>query len=205
MIIALVNQKGGVGKSTTAVHLAWWLKQQGRDVLLVDADTQQSSSAWAAELKLDHEVIGDPEDLFERLPSLAAGRTVVVDGPGSLAETTKAVLVSCDIALIPMAPSALDLHSSSKMFRIVRHALTLRSFKAIAFLNQAQRNTLILGDAQAAIAQSGIPLAKAVIHQRQCIRTCPSIGATVFDLAGDAERKAAADFSALFEEVLSHA
>ena len=46
MIIAIINSKGGVGKSTLAVHLAAWLHEQGHSVTLADCDTQQSSSEW---------------------------------------------------------------------------------------------------------------------------------------------------------------
>ena len=49
MILALTNSKGGVGKSTLAVHLAAWWKEQGGDVALVDADAQGSSSVWLRE------------------------------------------------------------------------------------------------------------------------------------------------------------
>ena len=46
MLIAVLNQKGGVGKSTTAVHLARWLQLQGKAVHLADLDPQQTSSFW---------------------------------------------------------------------------------------------------------------------------------------------------------------
>ena len=49
MYIAMVNAKGGVGKRTLAVHLAVWLHEQGRRVILVDCDLQRSSSQWLAE------------------------------------------------------------------------------------------------------------------------------------------------------------
>jgi chromosome partitioning protein len=49
MILALANSKGGVGKSTLAVHLAVWLHEKGRQVAFVDSDVQGSSSAWLQE------------------------------------------------------------------------------------------------------------------------------------------------------------
>lgn len=71
-IIAFVNQKGGVGKSTGAVHAADRFARKGKSVILVDADAQQSSSQWIAELKetspklkLSSLAIINPEDLFD--------------------------------------------------------------------------------------------------------------------------------------------
>ena len=49
MIIVVANSKGGVGKSTLAVHLAAWLHEQGHTVTLADCDTQESSSQWIRE------------------------------------------------------------------------------------------------------------------------------------------------------------
>ncbi len=45
-IIAIANQKGGVGKTTITVHLAVWLASQGRSVIVVDADPQANTTAW---------------------------------------------------------------------------------------------------------------------------------------------------------------
>jgi len=44
MILALVNNKGGVAKTTTAVHLAAALAAKGLRTLLVDLDSQASAS-----------------------------------------------------------------------------------------------------------------------------------------------------------------
>ncbi|WP_249370053.1 ParA family protein [Acaryochloris marina] len=102
-IIAFANQKGGSGKSTSAAHAAFWLAQKGLSVMLVDADGQQSSSAWLNELGLDYKVLIDPEQLFESLPAFSDDYdVVVVDGPGSLSEVTKAILTRCDLVLVPV-------------------------------------------------------------------------------------------------------
>jgi chromosome partitioning protein len=95
VIIALVNQKGGCGKSSTAVHLAYWLSRQG-SVMLFDADSQQSSSTWISQLEsvtIPHRAILDPEELFEAIEKASIQyEAVVVDGPGSLSEVSKSIL-----------------------------------------------------------------------------------------------------------------
>jgi chromosome partitioning protein len=92
VVAALVNQKGGVGKTTVAVHLAYWLSLRGR-VIVVDADAQHSSSNWLKDLNLPCQVTNDPEDLLDSLPQLAIEfDTVIVDGPAGLSEVTKSIL-----------------------------------------------------------------------------------------------------------------
>ena len=63
MIIVVANSKGGVGKSTLAVHLAAWLHEQGHSVTLADCDTQHSSSDWTKEAMpgVKTVVLADPE------------------------------------------------------------------------------------------------------------------------------------------------
>ena len=93
MIIALSNSKGGVGKSTLAVHLAVSWHEQGRRVALVDADVQGSSSLWVHEVAPDLPVfrLQTPDDVLEQVP-LIAGKVerVVVDGPAGLSEVMRA-------------------------------------------------------------------------------------------------------------------
>lgn len=84
-IISLVNQKGGVSKSTTSVHLAYWLVvKQKKTVLLVDADSQRSSSQWVEGMEgvtIPCEVIQTPDDLLEKIPNLTGYDYVIIDGP----------------------------------------------------------------------------------------------------------------------------
>src|SRR5947207_4350552 len=99
MIIAVANSKGGVGKSTLAVHLAAWLDKQGHSVTLADCDTQQSSSQWIREAAPQVKALcfKDPDAILNDLPALAQETDyLVADGPGSLAETSRALLLIAD-------------------------------------------------------------------------------------------------------------
>jgi chromosome partitioning protein len=73
-IVAFVNQKGGCAKSTTAVHYAHWLVQQGKQVLIVDADAQRSSSQWCSRMEpsIATQYCQSPDDLLDQLTDLAA-------------------------------------------------------------------------------------------------------------------------------------
>jgi chromosome partitioning protein len=83
MIIVIANTKGGVGKTTVAVHLAAWLHEQGHRVILADCDTQRSSSEWIRQaipeilaLKLD-----SPDEVLTELPRLREEADfIVADG-----------------------------------------------------------------------------------------------------------------------------
>jgi chromosome partitioning protein len=209
-IIALVNQKGGTGKSTAAVHLCYWLNQKSQ-VVLVDADAQQSSSLWFQKLQFpnhaQHLIKSDPEELFESLPQLAQQYDyVVVDGPGSLSEITKAILARCDLALVPCQPSGLDLHSSSKIIRFICHAQELRNGwpHAALFLSRATKGTTLLKEAREALKDNVIPLMESMIFQRQCVADAPGQGSTVFQMSGSAAKDAALDYKLLFQEALEN-
>ena len=69
MILAVANSKGGVGKSTLAVHLAAWLARQGHRVILADCDTQQSSSQWIKEADASVRTlcIREPDEVYESI------------------------------------------------------------------------------------------------------------------------------------------
>ncbi|MBD2608963.1 AAA family ATPase [Scytonema hofmannii FACHB-248] len=204
MIVSFTNQKGGVGKSTAAVHMTYWLNQRG-SALLVDSDAQQSSSTWLKNLNLPYQVISDPEELFETLPALVQQYSaIVIDGPGSLSEVTKAILARSDLALVPCQPSGLDLHSSSKILRFIRHAQELRGGmpKAAMFLSRATKGTVLLQESREVLKGNPFPLLSTTIYQRQCLADAPGQEKTVFQMSGAAAKEAAKDYESLFKESL---
>jgi chromosome partitioning protein len=208
-VISIVNQKGGCGKSTTAVHLAYWLAQNHR-VTLIDADSQQSSSGWLANLSktIPHTAILDPEDLFEAIETAREEYDmVVVDGPGSLSEITKTILDVSDLSLVPCQPSGLDLSSSNKILQVIRQRQKVRGGQPIVglFLSRAVKGTLLLKETQQALGEDHrFPLINSIIYQRQCISDAPIQQKTVFELSGTSSKAARDDYEALFTEALNY-
>ena len=142
-IIALTNSKGGVGKSTAAVHLAAWCHQAGKRTALVDADAQGASSLWLQEAVPEVPVfrLQTPDEILDQVPRLAPQfETLVIDGPAGLSEVTRAVLLVAHLALLPCGPSVLDLRAVQEAIRVVGQAQRIRGGppQAVLVLNKLQ-------------------------------------------------------------------
>jgi chromosome partitioning protein len=208
-IVSLVNQKGGVSKSTTSVHLAYWLAvKRGKNILLVDADGQRSSSQWveSMEIPIPCTIVQTPDDLLEKLPELIPNYDyVIVDGPASLSEATRAILFRTDLALIPVQPTGVDLRSASDAMRLVKQAQSVRGGlpKALLFLSRAVKGTKLKEEAIALL--ENVPDARflnAIIHQKQAIADTSGQSATVWELPGRPATESAREYERLFKEVL---
>lgn len=210
-IISLVNQKGGVSKSTTSVHLAYWLVvKEKKTVLLVDADGQRSSSQWVTGMEEENipcQVIQSPDDLLEQIPTLAADYDyLIIDGPASLSEATRAILFRSDLAVIPVQPTGVDLRSASDAMRLVKQAQSVRGGLpfAVIFLSRAVKGTKLKDEAIALLSQiKEAKLLKTVVHQKQAIADTSGQSATVWDFSGKPAKDSAREYEQLFKEVLS--
>ena len=204
----IVGAKGGIGKTTTAIHAAAWLHRQGRSIRLLDADPQLALRTWAREALPDVrvDVALDPDSILEVLPRLAReAQEVICDGPAGGAESTRALLLRSDLALLPTTPSALDVRSLKATVKLLQVAQSIRGEKpeGIVFLNKAAMHHRLSQESLEACRQLGLRVAQAVVRQRACVTDTAGQGVTAWSM-GYAGRDAVLDFNQLFGEVFCY-
>jgi len=120
-VIGVVQLKGGAGRSTVASNLA-----VGLDAVLLDADAPQfSASAWGAIRDRDEPPVIPVEDhreLVDQLHAIEGHDFAIVDAPPRVAEVSRALLLSCDLALVPVAPSIADIWAVQDLLETVAEA-----------------------------------------------------------------------------------
>lgn len=209
MIIVVANSKGGVGKSTFAVHLAAWLHEQGHRVTLADCDTQQSSSEWIREAVPEVKAVrlDSPDVILNDLPLLNADTDyVVADGPGSQTETSRALLLRADLAIVPCKASMLEVRALAKATEVLRVSQDIRAGlpKAVIVLSMVGKNYRLTQDMRDAAAALNLPLASRPMILRQIYADAPGQGAVVWNM-GSRAREAADEVDHIFREILPDA
>ena len=205
MIIVVANSKGGVGKSTIAVHLAGWLARQGHRVTLADCDTQASSSIWMAEANPEIRTVrlGGPDDILNQLPVLhTETEFLVADGPGSNTETSRALLLRADFAIVPCKASMLEVRALAQATDVLRQAQDIRGGfpNAVIVLSMVGKHYRLTEDMKHAAAALKLPLAATALTLRQIYADSPGQGTFVWKM-GSRGREVAAEVDALFREL----
>ncbi len=173
-VIALLNQKGGAGKTTLATHLAGEFALQSSRVTLLDADPQGSALDWAQRRAQSGQnrlygVFGLARDsLHQEAPQIALQADyVVIDGPPRVAALARSALLAADLVLIPLQPSAYDVWASQEMVQLVVEARVFRPQLRAAFvINRRVVGTVIGREARAALADQPFAALQAEVSQR---------------------------------------
>jgi chromosome partitioning protein len=206
MIVTLMGQKGGVGKSTAAICLAMAAFERGASTLLVDADPQGTLRTWS-------EVAAENGQTAPTVIAMGAsmhrpGQLDVVaknydwtfiDCPPRHGDVQRSALMITDLAILPCGPSASDVWALSTSLELVESAKTVReSLQACIVISRRQPRTSLGKDARAVLEKSGLAVLQSELIYRVAYQEALAAGTGVTSRRRDA---AACEVLQLFEEV----
>ncbi|WP_280564148.1 ParA family partition ATPase [Chromohalobacter sp. 48-RD10] len=186
MIIGVLNQKGGVGKTTLAVNIAAALARTGKRVLLIDADPQGSALDWAAAREGDplFAVVGLPKpSIHKELALVGEGYDVVViDGPPRVTDLARSAIMASDIVLIPVQPSPYDIWAADEVVKLIQEASVFKeNLKSVFVINRKIANTAIGRDVREALEAYDLPTLEASIVQRVAFAEAAAVGKAIYE------------------------
>ena len=205
-VIAVLNQKGGAGKTTIATHLARALQLEGAEVLLVDSDPQGSARDWSA-VREDQPVpvVGIDRPTIDRdLKSIVRKDFVVIDGAPQAHALAVSAIKAANLVLIPVQPSPYHIWATADLVELVkqRQELTDGALQAVFVVSRAIKGTRIGAEATEALAGYDLPVLDARITQRVIYPGSAAAGTTVLDQ--DPGSDAAQEVRALTVAVLKY-
>ena len=193
-VVAIVNQKGGTGKTTLAINLASVLAEKGA-VLLLDADPQASSQNWAASEWTSPEGLAvkgmGKGNLLEQVRSVSREYDwIIIDGPPGITRTSADAVRAADLVLIPAKPSPLDVWAAADIVAAVRarQKTSNGAPKAAFVITMAQPRTRLGRQIDAALSEMGIPVLQARTTQRVSYPNAINDGNSVVDGADQTAR-----------------
>ena len=208
MIVLIGSQKGGCGKSTIAINIASYLANQDKDVVLVDADRQQSSANWVkdrdeTDLPKVH-CVQRYDDVKSTLKDLATRyEYVVVDVAGHDSKELRTAMLVADLLVVPFRPSQFDLDTLPHLTEVIDQAQSFNEkLKAYGLLTLAPTNPSVSEVQQAGEYLADFPIFTAlhsVVHDRKVYRDSISEGKGVIEATNP---KAKEEFTAFMSELL---
>lgn len=215
MIILVASEKGGAGKTTIATTLAAMLAMNGRDVLLLDTDTQATSSEWGF-------LRDDADNHFARVTVLQKTGSVnlevaklvskyddiVIDAGGRDSEEMRSALLVSHVWYIPVRPSQFDIWTISTVAKLYGNIKMFNPELSPRIIvnsasTHARHNDLDSVKAVVAEVTKDIPVSNCIFSERSAYRKAASRGCCVMELTGnDFDKKAAAEATALYNEVI---
>lgn len=203
-VIAILNQKGGAGKTTISTNLASLLHSQGDSVLLVDLDPQGSASDWADAREGDElcPVIRMGKSISRDLQKIARDYDwVIIDGAPQVSELAAAAVRAADVVLIPVQPSPYDIWACADLVELLkaRQEVTDGHPRGAFIVSRAIKNTRINGEVLAALSAYELPVFSNGTTQKVDYANTAKWGGSVVDL--DEDHKARFEIKMLAKEM----
>lgn len=193
-IITLTGYKGGVGKSTSAIHVAAGLSTPGK-VILTDGDPNRTALAWAARGSLPFRVCGERQAVRE----IAGHDYAVIDTPArpdstDLDEFSK----GCDLLILPTSPDVVSLEPMMSTSRALKPGANYRALITLVPPPPNREGVLMRAELEAA----GIPVFRSMIRRSVGFQRAALEGVPIRDLKDSRSRLAWRDYQALGKEVM---
>ena len=207
-IIAVLNTKGGAGKSTLATNLARAFQQDGSSVLIVDSDPQGTARDWretGGDIDLPAVFGIDRPTLDIDLPKVAhAFDVILIDGAAKMTKMAVSAIKAADLVLIPVQPSAADLWAVNDLVDMIetRQQITDGRPRAVFVINRQILGTRLAGGVDDVLASYGLPVLESRTSQRVAYSEAMAAGLTVLD--HEPEGKAADEIRSLYNELKEH-
>lgn len=199
-VIAFLSQKGGSGKTTLSVHTAVAAEASGQKVCVIDADPQESATAWANARAAPTPVVATAQagDLPSALKAAEdEGITLtVIDAPPHAAPAASQIAKRSQLVLVPVRPSAFDLAAVPAAVEIIRAAKVKGAFVLSACPFRAPE----IAETRAALEAYGLPIVPHEITDRRAFSRAVTSGSAVTEF--EAEGKAAEEIRALWEWIV---
>jgi chromosome partitioning protein len=211
-VIAIVNQKGGSGKTTVSMQLAGSLARRKQSVLVIDADPQATATRCAA-------AATDENPFPAAVVGMGAANTkvhrevskfmdkydfIIIDTPPAAeAQVTQSALLIADLALIPVIPSPYDLWATVQIKQAIESAKTINeNLEVRLVINQCQPNTTLAKDSMDVLPEFGLDVCRTYLRQRTVYRQSAAFGQSVHQL-GKKAKDAISEIEDLTNEILT--
>ena len=198
MIVGFINQKGGTGKTTLSLNVAYYLAEQGSRVLFIDTDKQRSAAMWAGKRPEDNPA---PFMLVEMTHARFAADAaklavdfdhVVIDGPRDEEIIARNVIALSDVVIVPIEPSALSIDAARTTIAQIQECQILKpSLEAALLISRKIQGTVLGADIRDIAADVGIPIMQSEISQRVAHAEAVTMAQTIFEYqpTGDAAKE----------------